>query len=223
MPIQGWQNARLCTRWRDIWMHEPRFWPLGPQTQSSGKNRTETGTEERHWSTGDGAGHCLECGEEKGMTQALFLPTRSLKSRERAKDINIWHGRWQNVSSGSGFWQLEVFLVFLHSKLSLSGRKKTHYQHLEKDFYLWPKVSLSVFSVKKKTHGKNEPSKQEEGQCACGLLFCVDIWLTVFKNGATTMVVVFPRRLSQSHFICTWGWSLDFDCSNCPLISSSSE
>lgn len=93
-------------------------------------------------------------------------------------------------------------MVFLHSKLSLSGRKKTHYQHLEKDFYLWPKESLTIFSVKQ-THAKNEPSKQEEGQCARGLLFCVDIWLTVFKNGATMVVVVFPRRSSQSHFIST--------------------
>lgn len=182
MPIQGWQNARLCI-WRDIWMHEPCFWPLGPQTQSSGENRTETGTEERHWSTGDGAGHCLECGEEKGMTQALFLPTRSLKSRERAKDINIWHGRWQNVSSGSGFWQLEVFLVFLHSKLSLSGRKKTHYQHLEKDFYLWPKVSLSVFSVKKKNPCKKWTFQTgRRAVCMwlivlCGYLaYCIQKW-----------------------------------------------
>lgn len=192
--------------------HVSDLWGL---RHSHGRQRTETGAEERHRSAGVGAGHCLECREDKGMTQALFLPTRSLKSRRRAKDINIWHGRWQNVSSGSDFWKLKVFLIFLHSKLSLSGRKKTHYQHLEKDFNLWPKVSLSVFSVKKNPIQK-WTFQTGRRAVALGSLLCVDIWRIVFKNGATKMAVVFPRWSSQSHFTHTWGWSLDFYCSYCP-------
>lgn len=85
----------------------------------------------------------------KGTTQTLLLPTRSLKSRGKAKDINKWYGRWRDVSSGSDFPNLKAFLVFLHSKLSLSGRKEALYLHLKADFYLWPKVSLSTFNVKK--------------------------------------------------------------------------
>lgn len=155
--------------------HVSDLWGL---RHSRRRQRTETGAEERHWSSGVGAGHCPEC---KGMTQALFLPTRSLKSRRRAKDINIWHGRWQNVSSGSDFWKLKVFLIFLHSKLSLSGRKKTHYQHLEKDFYLWPKVSLSVFSVKKTPYKKWTFQTGRRAVCTrlilCGYLaYCIQKW-----------------------------------------------
>ena len=36
---------------------------------SWGRQRTETGTEERHQSTRVGAGHCPKCREDKGMTQ----------------------------------------------------------------------------------------------------------------------------------------------------------
>ena len=66
--------------------HVSDLWGL---RHSHGRQRTETGAEERHRSAGVGAGRGLECREDKGMTQALFLPTRSLKSRRRAKDINI--------------------------------------------------------------------------------------------------------------------------------------
>lgn len=62
---------------------------------------------------------------------------------------------------------------------------------------------FKCFQCLKKPHTKNELSKQEEGQCALGLLFCVDIWRIVFKNGATMMAVVFPRWSSQSHFTYT--------------------
>lgn len=157
----------------------------------------------------------------KGTTQTLLLPTRSLKSRGKAKDINKWYRRWRDVSSGSDFPNLKAFLVFLHSKLSLSGRKEALYLHLKADFYLWPKVSLSTFNVKKNPYKKNELSKHEERHCALGLLPRVDIRLIVFKDGAMMTAITCPRRSVTSHFTSTWGWSLDFHCSNCPPWSHS--
>lgn len=62
------------------------------------------------------------------------------------------------------------------------GSKKTHYQHLEKDFYLWPKVSWSVFSVKKTPYKKWTFQTGRRAVCTrlivlCGYLaYCVQKW-----------------------------------------------
>lgn len=73
---QGWQSARLCTRWRDIWMHASHPWPQGAHTL--GGKAEDRGEIPVHRV---GAGHCTDCEMMKAWIRHYFCSRSYLEGK----------------------------------------------------------------------------------------------------------------------------------------------
>lgn len=124
---------------------------------------------------------------------------------------------------GSDFWKLKSFFWFSYilSYLWVGGRNPLSTSR--ERFLPLAKGVLKSFQCKKKPHTKWKlPNRKKGQQNLAYCLVCVDIWLIVFKNGATMMVVVFSKTVESIPLYTHLSMELGLSLQLMPSVNSAS-